>query len=213
MKKALTVIAMVSVLFLLAGCASSSGEATDAMSSMSLAGKDVAAITDTIQPIADGTKTLVVYFSQGNSTKHVAIDLALLYEADLEAIEEITPRNTKFFGFMTAGFQGTFKIASKIDAPVSDPQAFDRVIVLTPVWSWSLSPPMRAWLKLMKGKLPPATAFVTVSGDTKPDKIVADMIKVSGTVPAVFTGFGDKDFAPENRKAYTAKITAIIEKL
>lgn len=213
MKKANTFLLLASLLFLVAGCASSKGEAADAMSSMSLAGKDAAAITETIPPIADGKKTLVVYFSLGNSTKRVAIDLALLYGADLEAIEEIKPRNTKFIGFMTAGFQGTFKIASKIDAPVSNPANFDRVVVLTPVWSWSLSPPVRAWLKLMKGKLPPATAFVTVSGDTEPDKIVADMEKVSGTTPLVFKGFSDKDFASENHSTYAAKIMSIIEKL
>jgi len=213
MKKTFSLIAMASMLFLAAGCASSKGDSADAMSSMSLAGKDAATITESIHPVADGKKTLVVYFSNGISTKHVATDFALLYEADLEAIEETNPRSTKFIGFMTAGFQGTFKIASKIDAPVSDPAAFDRVVVLTPVWSWSLSPAVRAWLKLMKGKLPPATAFITVSGDTDPDKIVADMKKVSGAVPAVFIGFRDKDFAPENRDSYAAKLTTIIEKL
>jgi hypothetical protein len=213
MKKTSIFFVIVSILFLAASCASSKGDAADAMSSMSLAGKDAAAITDIIQPIADGKKTLVSYFSNGSSTKRVATDLAILYGADLEAIQEIKPRNTKFIDFMTAGFQGTFKIASRIDKPVSDPSAFDRVIVLTPVWSWSLSPPVRAWLKLMKGKLPPATAFVTVSGDTEPDKIVADMKKVSGTVPVVFMGFRDKDFAPENRESYAAKLTTIIEKL
>ncbi len=213
MQKSFILIAMATVIFFATGCASSKGDAADAMSSMSLAGKDAAAITDTIQPLADGKKTLVVYFSNGVSTKHVATDIALLYEADLEAIEEINPRSTKFIGFMTAGFQGTFKIASRIDKPVSSPADFDRVVVLTPVWSWSLSPAVRAWLKLMKGKLPPATAFVTVSGDTDPDKIVADMKKVSGAVPAVFMGFRDKDFAPEHRDAYAAKLKTIIEKL
>ena len=213
MKKTLIFFAVASILFLATGCASSKGDAADAMSTMSLAGKDEAVITDIIQPLADGKKTLVTYFSNGVSTKHVAVDLALLYEADLEAIEEIKQRNTKFLGFMTAGFQGTFKIASRIDKPVSDPSTFDRVIVLTPVWSWSLSPAVRAWLKLMKGTLPSATAFVTVSGDTEPDKIVADMKKVSGVVPAVFIGFRDKDFALENRESYAAKLKTIIENL
>jgi len=64
----------------------------------------------------------------------------------------------------------------------------------------------------MKGRLPPA-AFVTVSGDTKPDKIVAAMAKESGTEPLVFAGFGDKDFAPENRAVYVGKISGIVEKL
>jgi len=111
---------------------------------------------------------------------------------------------------MYTGFQSTFKLSTPIQTPVLDPSAYDRVFVLTPVWSWSLSPPMRSWLRLMKGKLP-AAAFVTVSGDTKPDKIVAMMIKESGTTPKTFAGFGDKDFLTENRETYVGKLTGLIE--
>jgi hypothetical protein len=105
-----------------------------------------------------------------------------------------------------------FGIASRIEAPVHDPAGYERVLVLTPVWSWSLSPPVRAWLRLMKGRLPSA-GFATVSGDTKPDKIATAMAKESGTAPLAVVGFSERDFRSENRATYLAKVAGFVEKL
>ena len=213
MKKTIVAALCAAVLFLAVGCASATaGKSPDASSGASLSGKEMAAITEAIQPVGGGSRTLVVYYSQGNATRRVAEDLALVFGADVERIVETKPRSSGFFDFMRSGYQSTFQTASPIVAPALDPSSYDQVIVLTPVWSWHLSPPVRAWLRLMKGKLPSA-AFVTVSGDTKPDKIVAAMVKESGTTPLAFVGFGDKDFAPENRAVYVGKISAIVEKL
>jgi hypothetical protein len=170
----------------------------------------MASITDSLRLEAGGARTLVVYFSQGSAAKRVAEDLALLFGADIESIVEKKNRPAGFFGFMKAGYQGTFGIASPILPPAKDPSEYGRVVVLSPVWSWSLCPPVRSWLRLNRGKLPPA-AFVTVSGDTKPDKIVAAMIKESKAEPRVVMGFGDKDFSPENRSVYVGKIAGIVE--
>jgi len=42
-----------------------------------------------------------------------------------------------------------------------------------PIWAWHMVPPVRSWLRMNKGKLPGIAAYVTVSGDTDPKKIVA----------------------------------------
>jgi hypothetical protein len=213
MKRILVLIGLAAALSLLPGCASSpKAESADVVSGGSKSGREMSAIVADIQPLADGARTLVAYYSKGSATKRVAEDLASLFGADIEVITEAKPRTMGLFGFMRSGYQASFGIASPIAAPVYDPSAYDRVVVLTPVWSWNLCPPVRTWLRLMKGKLP-AAAFVTVSGDTKPDKIVAAMEKESGKAPLVFEGFGDRDFAPENRAAYVGKIRRIVEKL
>ena len=213
MKQTFTLIAFATAFALLAGCAGTpKPESADVLSGGSKAGKEMAAIIADIPAVADGARTLVVYYSKGSATKRVAEDLAAIFGADIEIVVEQKERTMGLFGFMGAGYQATFGVASPIAAPTADPSAYSRLIVLTPVWSWNLSPPMRSWLRLMKGKLPRA-AFVTVSGDTKPDKIVAAMEKESGAVPVVFEGFGDKDFAPENRAAYLAKVGKIVEKM
>lgn len=210
MRKAKTVILLSMALALAGGCASGAkGGSADVVSSPSAAGREMPAITDSLRAVDDGTRTLIVYFSQGAATKRVAEDLSLLYGADIEPIVEKKARSTGFFNFMRSGYQATFKIASPIVSPVRDPSAYDRVIVLTPVWSWNLCPPVRSWLRLMKGKLP-AAAFVTVSGDTDPYKIVAAMAKESGTEPRAVAGFRDKDFLPENHALYVEKIASIM---
>lgn len=152
-------------------------------------------ITDEIEPYSGEQRTLIVYFSQGEATRWVAEDLMWIFGADIEAIVEKRERKTNFINFMFSGFQSTFKIPSRIEKSMFDPADFDRIFVLSPIWSWSLSPPVRAWLKTHKGKLP-KTAFITVSGDTKPDKVVAAMAKVSGVTPIAFAGFAERHFHP-----------------
>lgn len=167
-------------------------------------------ITDEIEPYSGNQSTLVVYFSQGEAGRWVAEDLMWIFGADIEAIEEARNRRMNFFGFMYSGFQATFKIASKIEKPQLSPTGYDRVFVITPVWAWNLSPPVHSWLKAQKGKLP-KTAFITVSGDTKPDKVAAAMAKVSGTAPAASAGFAERHFQPENRASYLEVLRSVVD--
>jgi hypothetical protein len=167
-------------------------------------------ITDEIEPYSGDQRTLVVYFSQGEATRWVAEDLMWIFGADIEAIDEKRERKTNFINFMLSGFQSTFKIPSRIEKPMFDPADYDKIFVLSPVWSWSLSPPVRAWLKTNKGKLPKA-AFIAVSGDTKPDKVVAAMAKVSGATPLASAGFAERHFLPENRASYLELLRSVVD--
>jgi len=161
-------------------------------------------------PKKDGAKALVVYYSRTSTTQRVAKDLAKRLGADIEAIADKKPRPKGFIGYMNCGRQATFRIASAIKAPSRDPSAYDKVVVLTPVWSWKMTPPVRAWLRLMKGKLGKAV-FVTVSGNTEPDKIVADMARESGLSPLAVASFIAADFAVESKAAYEGKLSKIVD--
>ena len=210
---AIIALAALIVLFSLEGCASSKekGKPSVVTAPSALSGERKA-ISGEIAPYSGGGRTLVVYFSQGEATKWAAEDIADIFGADIEEIEEKKPRKANFIGFMLAGLQSTFKLSSGIKEPKLDPTEYDRVFVLTPVWSWGLAPPVRSLLALHKGSLP-KSAFATVSGDTNPDKIVAAMAKASGAVPAAFTGFVEVDFKPEGRASYVAKLSAMIDSM
>ena len=216
MKKVLPIASVLVLALVLAsgiGCASAKKSTEpETVSGASLAGEKMPDIRDSIAPIDDGVATLVVYYSQGNATKRVAEDLAQIFSADIEKIVEKKQRGTGFLQFMTTGYQSTFRMASPIQTPLYEPSSYGRVIVLTPIWSWSLSPPVRAWLRRMKGKLP-KSAFITISGDTKPDKVIAMMTKESSTSPVAFVGFGDKDFESENHTIYVEKLMGIVKSL
>jgi len=155
-------------------------------------------------------KILVVYYSRSGKTRQVAEDLAKRLGADIEAIADKRPRSSGFFGYMNCGRQATFRIASAIATPSRDPAAYGKVVVLTPVWSWNVSPPVRAWLRLTKGKIRTAV-FVTVSGNTEPEKIVAEMVRESGIQPRAVASFIAADFAPENAAVYEGKLSKVMD--
>ena len=68
---------------------------------------------------------------------------------------------------------------------------------------------MRSWLKRAAGELPGAV-YVTVSGDTEPEKIVRMMEMASGTVPLGYEGFAERDFAAANRQEYLEKLRSLV---
>jgi hypothetical protein len=186
-------------------------EPTDAVSAASPAAGALPISESEIAPVEGGRRALVVYFSEGEATTRVADDLAFLLHADVERIAERKPRGTGFFGFMGAGMYATFGWTVPIKPAAKDPSVYDIVVVCTPVWSWSLSPPVRAWLRPNRGKLPTSTAYVTVSGDTDPAKIVTAMQKESGREPVAIAGFSESDFSAANRSTYVGKIRKIVD--
>ncbi|HEY9054139.1 MAG TPA: hypothetical protein VIO60_04905 [Rectinemataceae bacterium] len=205
--------ATIFVTLVLGSCASSkANEGASVVSAPSALAGSRPSILAEIEPAKDSGRVLVVYFSQGEATRWVAEDLAEIFGADVEEVVEKRERAKNFLGFMTSGFQSTFGIASRIEKPAKDPAAYDTVFVLSPIWSWNLAPPMRSWLEATRGKLPKC-AFLTVSGDTKPDKVVGIMAKVSASEPAAIAGFTERDFKPENRASYIEKLKVVMEAL
>jgi hypothetical protein len=186
------------------GCASGTkgGAKPDTVSSASTVAYTQSSVSAEIGPIPAEGRTLVVFYTSGNASERVATDLAELYSADLERIVEQKPRK---WSFMSGGYAASTDQSVPIQAPRCDPAAYERVFVLTPVWAWRLSPPVRSWLRWAKGRLP-EVAFGTVSGDTEPDKIVAQMAKEGGRAPFAYAGFSEKDFLPENRATYLEKL-------
>jgi hypothetical protein len=206
----------VAAALVLAACASAqdapaAADATTAASNATAPDVDPAAAD--LPAAGYSGRVLVVYFAAGKAARMAAADLTRIYGADSEAVVEAKPRRFDFFGYMGAGYQATFGIASPIAAPVRDPAAYDAVVVLTPVWSWSLSPPVRSYLRAMKGRLPAAVGFVTVSGGTEPDKIAAAMAKEGGVQPRAVVGFSEGDFDPAGRAVYLAKLGAFVAAL
>ena len=165
-------------------------------------------IAEKLAPVEQGERILVVYFSQGSATKRVAEDLAFLLGAGTERIIETKSRKG-FFGFLGAGADSAAGKSTEIERPLSDPSAYDAVVVCTPVWAWKLSPPVRTWLGLMKARLP-SCAFVVVSAATAPEKIVAMMEAASGKKASAYVGFMEKDFAVGNRESYVGKLSAFV---
>lgn len=196
------------------GCASRAEPRTDVTGGASPSAAAPAPIRQSLAPVEGAGRVLVVYFSAGGATERIARDLADLCGADLEEIRERRERPAPrgFWGYFGAGARSSFRTAPRILTPARNPGDYDAVFVCTPVWSWNLSPPVRSWLRTYRGALPPA-AYVTVSGDTKPDKIVRNMAREGGREPFAFAGFSERDQYAENRASYLEKIAVLVEPL
>lgn len=212
-QRAVPVFLTAILLIAVAGCRSSpEAGKSDVVSGASLAAGSSPAISGDVLPVDNGRRVLVVYFSRDGATQRVAEDLAALLGADIERIVEKKTRTWGFFGFMGAGAASSFGVATPIDPPVRDPADYEAVAVCTPIWAWHMVPPVRSWLRLSRGKLPQYTAYITVSGDTAPHKVVAAMAKESGRTPIAFTGLVDRDFEVGNRSLYLEKIGSIVDR-
>jgi|GEM_PF-713647 len=133
-------------------------------------------------------KTLVVYFSKTGNTQKIAFKISIILKADLERIIDLNNR-----GFCLGGGEATFGIAAKIKKPKFKAEDYDLVLIGTPIWSWSMTPAIRAYLKKNKGKIKRVAFFVTAGG-TKPDKIVKNMEKLLDIKSISHIGFTRKDF-------------------
>ncbi len=177
----------------------------DSVAAASLVPEGQEDIKEALEPVSDGVRTLVVYYTSGNASERVAADIAAIFGADLERIIESRPRKWSFFSGGAAAIFGT---SVKLEPDVHDPADYGRVFVLSPVWAWRMAPPVRSWLKAHAGSLPEA-AYGTISGDTEPEKIVAAMAKLAKRQPFAYAGFSESDFEPENRARYIEKLRCL----
>jgi len=99
------------------------------------------------------SKTLVVFYSRSGTTRRIAQALSEALKCDLEEITESRPR-TGFLGYMRSLLEARRKLPSIITPRKHDVSSYDLVVIGTPVWAWSLSSPVRAYLTATAGQLP-----------------------------------------------------------
>lgn len=92
-------------------------------------------------------KILIVYYSLTGNTQFIAETLRDSIEADvleLKPIKELkADSGTRF---MWGGYQSTMKKKPKLMDFDINPLEYDLIILGTPVWAWTFSPPMRSFL-------------------------------------------------------------------
>lgn len=92
-------------------------------------------------------KVLIVYYSLTGNTRFIAEILKDSMKADLlelKPINELNPDSgTKF---VWGGAQATMKMKPKLKPIDINPMEYDLVIIGTPVWAWTITPPIRSFL-------------------------------------------------------------------
>jgi menaquinone-dependent protoporphyrinogen IX oxidase len=90
--------------------------------------------------------TLVVFHSRSGHTRRVAKALAESLDADLDEIV-VHRRRDGPLGYLRCALEGLGGWAASVRATRHDPSRYERVLIGTPVWFWSLSSPVRAWVQ------------------------------------------------------------------
>ena len=121
----------------------------------------------------DATKILVVFYSRSGTTRRIAQALSKTLKCDLEEITEPKPR-TGFLGYIRSLLEASQKRPSTIAPKKHDVSSYDLVVIGTPVWAWSLSSPVRAYLMATASQLPKVAFFCTLGGNGEWKRLCAD---------------------------------------
>jgi flavodoxin len=156
-----------------------------------------------------GKRILVVYYSLGGNTARVGNDLAMRLGADTERLQESTPRRG-VWGYVRAVFDSLREKIVMLEAFGKCADDYSLVIVGTPVWAGKLTPAVRTYLKIIRGRCR-RVAFFTTSGATDPAEIVPAMEKLVGLPARAFTGFTDREL--RDAAIYERKLGAFVESL
>jgi flavodoxin len=154
-------------------------------------------------------KVLVAYYTRTGNTGKVAAELANALAADTETIVDKKGRKGPL-GYLASGRDSTRKIPAQIDDPKKDPSWYDLVVIGTPVWAWSVSTPVLAYLQKHAGKFPEIAFFLTYDGNM--EKTFPEMAAAAGRQPKATLAVLSKEvksgaFA-QKAKEFAAKLTS-----
>ncbi|MBR1277094.1 flavodoxin [Bradyrhizobium sp. AUGA SZCCT0283] len=137
------------------------------------------------------SKTLVVFYSRSGTTRRIAQALSEALQCDLEEIAEPKPR-TGFLGYMRSILEARLKRPSTITPRQHDVSSYDLVVVGTPVWAWSLSSPVRAYLMSTARQLPEVAFFCTLGGKGS-ESAFAQMTAIVGKQPRAVCAITERE--------------------
>ena len=126
-------------------------------------------------------KLLVVYYSWWGTTRKIAKALAEALSCEIEEIVEPRKR-AGLLGYVRSIIEARQKRPSVIMPAHADVSSYDLVVVGTPVWAWSVSSPVRAYLMANKDRLP-TLAFFCTQGARGSENAFAQMQSVTGKAP------------------------------
>ena len=113
-------------------------------------------------------KALVVYYSYSGNTKLVADAVAKALGTDLEELKPAKPLNASGAGYVMWGLRQLVIQSKPPLLPFEhDLSAYDLIVIGTPVWSYTVTPPVRTFLESVDLSGKQAALFCCHGGDPK----------------------------------------------
>jgi flavodoxin len=156
-------------------------------------------------------RTLVVYYSRSGTTRKVAEALTQMLGGDIDEIIETRGRSG-VFGYLRSVIEARRQRPSHIAPERHDPSAYDLVIIGTPVWAWSVSSPVRAYLAGTSGRLPKVAFFCTLGG-AGDARAFAQMQSVAGRAPRAVCAITARDVASGRYRERLSEFAKALEPL
>lgn len=136
-------------------------------------------------------KTLIVFYSRTGCTRTVSREVGRLLGADLEELRETVDRSGAG-GYLRAGGDAMFKRTVALQATAYRPEAYDLVILATPVWAFTVCPAIRTWLQREAANLK-KVAFICTQGGSGAERAQAEMALLSRREPVARLVLKDRD--------------------
>ncbi|UCC20928.1 MAG: NAD(P)H-dependent oxidoreductase [Promethearchaeota archaeon] len=96
-------------------------------------------------------KVLVVYYSLTGNTKMIAENIAESIDSDILELKPVKELDAESgMKYVWGGFQATMKQKPKLKEFDINPLDYELIILGTPVWAWTISPPIRSFLSKFK---------------------------------------------------------------
>jgi len=88
-----------------------------------------------------------VYYSLSGNTKFIAKEMRDSINADIIELKPKKELNSESsMKYFWGGYQATMKKKPKLNQITINPLDYDLIIIGTPVWAWTFSPPIRSFL-------------------------------------------------------------------
>ncbi|MFM2400217.1 MAG: hypothetical protein RL341_2374 [Pseudomonadota bacterium] len=154
-------------------------------------------------------KTLVVYFSRSGHTRQVAQEIAQRLNADVEEIKDLSQDRSGIVGYLQSGWQALTGTLPTLAPSTKQPEDYELTVIGTPVWNYSLSPPVRAYAAQHEGNFKDVAFFCT-EGGSGDARAFAQLAKTCGHAPRATLAVTEKELHPA---AHASALEAFVRKL
>lgn len=160
------------------------------------------------------TKVLVVYYSRTGHTRTVAQRLANTLGADLESIDEDvkSPQRGRFRSYLKSALEGMLHLKASIRSPRHDASQYDLILIGTPIWFWSVSSPVRAYIARYRGDFR-RVAFFCTCGGAGYSKVLKELERLSGKMAVAGCAIREAEIANQQYIGKVAEFAAQLEKV
>jgi len=153
-------------------------------------------------------KTLVIYYSRTGRTKKIGEEIANALKGDTDEI--VTPKSLLgFIGWFLAGKYASKKEVPKIEPPKKDPASYDLVIIGTPIHSFTLSGPVRSYIRENRDKFNKVAFYCTCGGNGM-ERAFSEMEKECGKKPLATMIIREKEL---KKRDYAEKVSQFVNSI